>query len=326
MKKVLVTGANGFVGSFLCRELLNSGYQVRAAHRKNSDLSAISDLDLELVTIDLRDPESLKAATTNCEYVFHIAALFREAKHPDQTYYDINVEGTKNLLEAAIHNNVKKVIHCSTVGVHSHIPNPPADESESYRPADIYQTTKQAGEELALEYFRSGKINGIVIRPAMIWGPSDQRTLKLFRGIAKKRMPLICGKTNVHWILVSDLARSFRLAAEKDVPSGEVFIISGKESVSMKRLFAEISKNFNVRPPRFALPAWPFQLLGSIVEVVCKPFGIEPPIYRRRVDFFTKTRSFTSAKAHKLLDFTPEFSFSDEVAHIAQWYKQNNWI
>lgn len=325
MKKVLVTGANGFVGSNLCKELINHSYIVRAMHREGSD-SNLEDLKVEKVAADLLDITSLEKAMEGVEIVFHIAALFRQAKNPDSVYYDINVTGVKNVFEAAIKSGVKKIIHCSTVGVHSHIPNPPADEDEDYRPGDIYQETKCEGEKLALSYFKSGKIAGAIVRPAMIWGPGDERTLKLFKGIAAKTMPLISGNTFVHWILVTDLAKAFRLAAEKDLSAGEIFIIAGKEAVPIRRLFSVIAKTFNTLPPRFALPAWPFQMLGSLCEIICKPFGIEPPIYRRRVDFFTKTRWFDSTKANKMLGFQPENSFEDEVKLIAKWYKDKGWI
>ena len=327
MKTVIITGANGFVGSNLCKELLNNGYQVKALHRKGSNIKTLEGLSVKLVEGDICDIESLTKAFQGCDGVFHIAALFRQAKNPDKVYWDINLEGVKNVFDVAIKEGVQKIIHCSTVGVHSHIPNPPATEEEDYRPGDIYQETKAAGEKLALEYFKANKIKGAVIRPAMIWGQGDERTLKLFKGIATRKFPLIGnGKTLLHWILVSDLARSFRLCYEADLNNGEVFIISGQESVEIQRLYNEIAAAFNVKPPRFKIPALPIQVLGSIVEAICIPLGIEPPIYRRRVDFFTKTRCFDSSKAKKLLGFKPANNFSDEVKLIANWYKENGWI
>lgn len=321
-KRALVTGANGFVGTAVCKELLLHGYTVRAMHRPHSDCSSLVGLEVELHAADITDRASLEPACKDIDVIFHIAALFRQAKFPDSVYYDINVEGTRNVFDVGIAAGVDKIIHCSTVGVHSHIPKPPADESEPYRPGDIYQVTKCEGEKLALEYLKTGKIKGNIIRPAMIWGPGDSRTLKLFQGIARSKMPLIgTGRTLVHWVLVSDLARSFRLAAEVDSVNAEVFIIAGKRPVSMEHLFRTIATTYNVSPPRFKIPAWPVQLIGSLMELICRPLGVEPPIYRRRVDFFTKTRSFCSAKAHSLLGYHPEHDFEAEVNLIGQSYK-----
>ncbi len=327
MTRALVTGANGFVGSNLCRELLANGYTVRAMHRKGSDCSSIEGLDLERVEGDIRDRGALDSACDGQEVVFHIAALFRQAKFPDEVYREINVDGVQNVIDAAAAAGVQRMVHCSTVGVHSHIPDPPADESEAYRPGDIYQETKCEGEQLALRAFREGKIHGTVIRPAMIWGPGDTRTLKLFAGVAKGRFPYIgWGKTYLHWILVTDLARAFRLAAEADIPSGEVFIIAGERAVPLGELLELIAEAFGRKAPSIRIPAFPVQLMGSLCEAVCVPFGIEPPLYRRRVDFFTKTRSFSSQKARDLLRFEPELTLKGEVDRIASWYREHNWI
>ena len=160
----------------------------------------------------------------------------------------------------------------------------------------------------------------------MIWGPGDTRTLKMYKGIAKKKFPLIgSGKTLVHWILVSDLAKAFRLLSETDI-TNEIYIISGRESVSLEHMLIEIANALEVSPPRIKIPAYPVQLIGSIVEALCKPIGVEPPIYRRRVDFFTKTRSFNSDKARKDFGFNPEFSFKEEVKLIAEWYREHGWV
>lgn len=363
-KRALVTGATGFLGSELVKHLLLHGYEVRALRRKTSDCTAlrrvVSEAESELKELqqnasvkvaenaspnpssavnthslpkcievigDITDKASLAQAMQGVDFVFHIAAMFREAKYEDHVYFDVNVEGTRNVLDSAIKAGVKRVIHCSTGGVHSHIPNPPADETEPYRPADVYQDSKLEGELLALEYFRSGKIHGTVIRPAMIWGPGDKRTLKVFRGIKRKKLPLIgTGKTLCHWVMASDLAEGFRLAAEKDIPSGEVFILAGERALTMQELFNEVADAVHVDRPGFRIPAKPVQILGTCVELVCKPFGIEPPIYRRRVDFFTKNRSFDCQKAKRMLGYKPERSFTEEVRCIADWYEAEGWL
>ncbi len=318
-KKVLVTGAPGFVGSHLCKELVENGYEVHALHRKTSNLENIKDLNIKLCEGDITDIDSISKYFNGIDIVFHIAALFREAKHTDETYKLVNIEGVRNVFEAAIEAKVPRIIHCSTVGVHSHIPNPPADENEEFRPGDIYQETKCEGEKLALKYFKSGKIRGAIIRPAMIWGPGDSRMKKLFYGIAKNKLPLIGnGKTLVHWVLVSDLARAFRLAGEKEEINEEIFIIAGRDSVPMLKLFKTIGEAYGKKAPFLKIPALPIQLLGTIVETICIPIGIEPPIYRRRVDFFTKTRCFNSSKAEKLLGYLPSNSFEKEVELIAK--------
>lgn len=329
-KKLLVTGATGFVGGHLTRRLLSLGHDVSILVRKTSDSKVIEELKGKGAKVhfgDVTDRDSVFSAVKDKDIVFHIAALFRQAKHPDSVYWDVNVKGTENVLDASEEFGIEKVIHCSTIGVHSHILNPPANEDEEYRPGDIYQITKCEGEKLARERFDSGKLKGAVIRPAMIWGEGDRRILKLFKGVKNRRFPIIGnGKTQMHWIYVHDLVESFILAAERDEANGQVYIIAGERPTSISELVNRVAELAGVRPLPFKVPALPVQILGTIVETVCVPFGIEPPIYRRRVDFFTKDRCFDISKAKKDLGFKPKQNFEQEVANIYNWYQQEGWL
>ena len=152
IRKVLVTGAPGFVGSRVCRELVAYGYDVKALHRTSSDLSSLKGLDLKLTPGDLTDRNSLRAALTDCDTVFHIAAVFREAKHPDSYYFNVNAEGTKNLLEESVNAGVEKFIHCSTTGVHGHIKNPPGNEETVFASRDVYQQSKCVAEKIVKQF------------------------------------------------------------------------------------------------------------------------------------------------------------------------------
>jgi nucleoside-diphosphate-sugar epimerase len=165
-------------------------------------------------------------------------------------------------------------------------------------------------------------MGGCVIRPAMIWGPGDERTVKLFRLIQKRRLPVIgFGRTELHWVMVDDVARAFRLAAETEGIDGEVFIIAGRVAVPMTRLFDLIAHSVGVDRLKLRIPALPIQLLGTVVEAVSVPLGLEPPIYRRRVDFFTKTRSFDGSKAQRVLGYEPGRSIQEEIEEIVASYR-----
>jgi len=318
----LVTGAGGFVGGYLVRELLQRGIPVRAMVRSRDRIGDLAGLDVEIVEADLTDRASLDAAVQGIRGVYHIAALFREAGHPESVFHDINAEGVRRLFEASMAAGVQRLVHCSTVGVLGHVDNPPADEQTPCNPGDMYQRTKMAGEEIALEFFASGKMPGVVIRPGMIYGPGDQRTLKLFRMVNKGRFFYVGrGEALVHWIDVRDLARAFVLAMENEARNGEVYIIAGEKAVPLHVLAEEVARQLGVRPPWLKLPVKPMQWLGSTCEVVCRPLGIEPPIFRRRVDFFTKDRHFKTSKARQELGFEPAKSLSEEISDILQDYR-----
>ncbi len=329
-KKVLVTGSTGFVGGHLARRLLDIGALVTLLVRSTSNPETVQkfvEQGAKISTGDLTDPAAVDQAVSGQEFVFHCAALYREAKFPDEAYFQVNVDGTRNLLESAQRHGVRRFIHTSTIGVHSHIAHPPANESEPYHPTDVYQVSKVEAETLALGYFRSGKLDGVVLRPAMIWGEGDRRIFKLFRGVAHRSLPIIgTGKTWTHWIYVQDLVDAYLLAAEAPRASGQIYLIAGKRPVYLREVYQSIAKLAGVSLLPFRVPAWPIQFIGSIVEILCRPLGIEPPIHRRRADFFIKNRWFDTSKAQAELGFSPRGDFDDEVRTIFSWYHQHGWL
>lgn len=327
MKKALVIGSTGFIGSTLCEELVDAGIQVRALHRSSSNTTFLKTLPIELVTGDVTDRDSLRAAMQGCDVVFHLAALFREAKFPPSEYWRINLDGTKQVLDIAEELGVSHVGYCSTTGVLGDVKNPPADETTPYAPLDVYQESKTEAEKFALERFRSGRLAGTVIRPAMVYGPRDTRLFKLFRGIASRSLPIVGdGKTWCHWVLGRDVARAFRLAAETTASHGNLYIVGGEHPISLEESMRIIADEYGVSLLPFRIPVLPIQLIGSLVETLCLPFGIEPPIHRRRADFFIKNRSFDCSRARNDFGYTPTFSVEEEIRFVARWYVDAGWL
>ena len=325
--KYLVTGAAGFVGLFMVKKLIEHGIPVRAMVRKREQIPALEKLGVEVVLGDLGDRESLDRCVSGMKGVFHIASIFRQAGLPESVFYDINAEGTRRLLEASIAAGVERVIHCSTVGVLGDIKNPPADEHTEFSPGDMYQRTKLEGEKIAMEYFGSGRIGGVVIRPAMIYGPTDSRTLKLYKMIAKGHFFYVGkGLATVHWIDVRDLVEAFRLAMFKPELNAEVYIIAGRSARTLKEMAEMVAENLKVKKPWLHLPVKPMQWLGSLCEWVCTPLGIQPPIFRRRVDFYTKSRHFDGTKAARDLGFKAALPFEEELADILRTYKEDGLL
>jgi len=151
--------------------------------------------------------------------------------------------------------------------------------------------------------------------------------LKLFKGVARRRFPVIGdGKTLTHWVYVKDLVNGFLLAADRAPAAGGIYIFAGRRPITISELVATIAKRAGVKPLPFRIPALPVQLLGSLVETLCIPFGIEPPIYRRRVDFFTKDRCFDTTKAQTELGYQPLGDVEDEIDQIYTWYSQHGWL
>lgn len=320
--RVLVTGAGGFTGRFVVEELIKHGIPVRAMVRRRGQMEALGNHSLvEEVQADLVDHDSLDSAVQGCSGVIHIAALFRQAGLPESEFHRVNVEGTKALLALAEKHKLRRFVHCSTVGVHGHIECPPATEESPFAPGDVYQRSKLTGELAVSEALSRGALSGLIIRPAMIYGPGDRRTLKLFKMISKGLFFYVGrGDAKVHFVDVRDLARAFRLALEREDVSNEVFIVAGHSSFLLREFAEIIASMLNVRAPWIRLPVKPMQLLGSLCEALCAPLGINPPLYRRRVDFYTKHREFDCSKAYAMLGYVLSQEPMDEVADIINSY------
>lgn len=325
--KVLVTGGSGFTGHNLSKRLLSEGHEVRLLVRSSSRVAlAPSDL-LEVQEGDIRDQAAVEKAVNGVEKVFNIAAMYRSAASVDQDYWDIHVKGTRHLVEAALKYDVSRFIHCSTVGVHGDVKEPPATEESPFAPADIYQRTKLEGELLAREFAEKNSLQLSVIRPTAIYGPRDLRLLKLFKLAVKRVTPVIGdGKIFYHMVYIDDLVEGFILASEHEAAVGEVFIIGGDENMILNDLLSTIAKITSQPEAKFHIPALPFQLAGSLCEKICIPLGIEPPIYRRRVDFFTKSRSFDISKAKSLIGYKPRYGLQEGLSRTAKWYQEEGLL
>jgi len=329
MKKelMLVTGANGYVGQAVVDLLVQMNVPVRAMVRDRAKGKALERPGVELVVADLQDKESLRRAVQGVYGIFHIGAIFRQAGLPESDFFDINAEGTRRLFDVAIEAGVKRIIHCSTGGVLGHVHTPPGNENSPYNPGDMYQRSKLEGEKIAMEYYRSGKMRGVVIRPAMIYGPGDTRNLKLFKMIARKKFFYVGpGKQHVHFVDVRDLARSFILAMEHEEQNAQIYHIPGERAVPLTDMVNFVADYLAVPRPWLHLPVKPIQLVGTLCEVICTPLRIQPPIYRRRVDFFTKNRHFDGSKAARELGYKPAKPFEEEVKEVTDWYRANSWL
>lgn len=327
MKKVFVTGGTGFTGGYLCKALKEKGYDVLALVRKNSNTKQLEKLEIKLLEGDLADPDSIRGKLRDIDIVFNIAALYRQEGVSKDMFTRVNVDGTRALLDEAITCGVKRFVHSSTVGVQGEIANPPATEDAPYNPGDHYQVSKLEGEKLALSYFREGKIDGVVVRPVGIYGPGDTRFLKLFRHIYRGNFRMIGkGKALYHLTFVEDLVEGIILAGETPAASGQIYTLGGNEYLPLDELVKMIAEIYEKPVSRFRIPLWPVYAAAVLCETVCRPLGIEPPIYRRRLDFFTKDRAFDISKARRELNYNPTVPLKEGLTRTALWYKENGWL
>jgi nucleoside-diphosphate-sugar epimerase len=284
-------------------------------------------MGVDIVLGDLCDPDVIDRAVQGAETVYHIAALYRQEGVEPSRFWQVNTNAVEHLLAASVRRGVRRFVHCSTVGVHGHISRPPAREDTSYNPGDIYQETKLAGEMVARRYMQAGQLAVTIFRPTAIYGPGDLRFLKLFRAINKRYfITLGSGETLYHLVYIDDLVDGILCCGTQEQAIGQVYILGGETYVSLNQLVAMIAEALHVSPPHFRLPLWPVYGLGFICEALCKPLGIEPPLYRRRIDFFKKSRAFDISKARQELGFHPKVSLKEGLYSTARWYSEHGYL
>jgi nucleoside-diphosphate-sugar epimerase len=322
-----VTGGTGFTGGHLIRHLLERGHDVTALVRPGRDGANLVRAGARVVHGDVRDRQSLLEGMPREATVFHIAAAWQEANVPDHVYRDVNVTGARNMIEVAHERGARRFVHCSTIGVHGDTGSSPANEDSPFAPPDLYCESKVEGELLARELFESLGLDGVVFRPLGIHGPGDRRFLKLFKSLADRRFVMIGdGETLYHMTYIDDLCRGILLCGEHPAAVGDVFILAGARHTTLTELVAEVAKAVGAPAPRWHVPLAPVMAAAYVCDVVFRPLGIQPPLYPRRVQFFSKDRAVDITKARTVLGYEPQVSLSEGLRRTADWYREVGWI
>ncbi len=325
-KTAFVTGASGFTGGHLARRLVRDGWKVRVLVRNNGDHKALKDIGCELIYGDLCKKASFADALEGVDVVFHIAACYREEATRD-VFWNVNVEGTRNMLEASEVKRVGRFIHCSTVGVHGEIDNPPADEEAPFKPGDAYQESKLEGEKLAYQFLKEKRLKGAIFRPVGIYGPGDRRFLKLFK-MAKSKITIMIGKGDklYHLTFIDDLVDGILLLAKRDDVNSQIFILGGETYTTLVELLNIIGSVLGKKVKMMKIPVAPVYGAAYISEKICSLFHVKPILYRRRLDFFIKDRAFNIDKAKSIIGYRPKVSLEEGLKKTAEWYKKEGWL
>jgi dihydroflavonol-4-reductase len=327
--RILITGGTGFIGSRLALRCAAEGHAVRVfalvrTKTEDENKRTVEEAGVEVVLGSVTEADRVQAAVRDRDVVFHLAAAQHEMNIPDQRYWEVNVAGTKAVLDACIEGGVGRLVYASTIGVYG-APNGQLDERSPVGPDNLYGETKLAAENLVRAV--KDQLHVVIVRIAETYGPGDQRLLKLFTAIKSGLFILIGGGENLHqMIFIDDLISGLLLAGRAEVRSGDLFVLAGKEAASTHQIATTIAAEVDTDLRPWHAPMWPFMAGAAVIEKLLKPFGIQPPLHRRRMDFFRKNFTFSTRKAETELGFRPIVGLREGIKRTADWYRRSGQL
>lgn len=325
--KVLVTGATGFLGGWVCRRLVESGHSVRIIKRASSSLEELEGLPLEIFAGDVTDLESLRAACAGVDTVFHLAGLIGYSRAMREAMHKVNVVGTANVIAACRSADVRKLVYCSSVvAIGASFDRVPLNESSPYNIAHLrlgYFDTKHEAEALVRSAVLRGELDAVMINPSTIYGPADakkgSRSTQL--KVAQGRFPMY-PPGGVSIVSVEDVLDALMAVWERGKPA-ERYIISG-ENLLLKDVFDQIAAIAGVKPPSIAMPRSAIFALGAVGDILEK-FGKKGPVNGETKWTSTLYHWFDSSKAQRELGLKLKPA-SYALEQSVRWMKDNGLL
>ena len=326
--KCFVTGATGFLGSHVARQLLAQGAELRLLVRATSRTDNIEGLAAERVVGDLRDAESLKRGMAGCEFVFHVAADYRLWSLNRQELYESNVEGTRNILQAARDAGVRRVIYTSSVATMGFGNNGRlTDESSPVSLSNMigdYKRSKFMAERLVIEAGQAGQ-NVVMVNPTTPIGERDIKptpTGRIVVDFLRRKFPAYVD-TGLNLVDVVDCAEGHLLAMEKAVP-GERYILGG-ENLTLKQILDKLAVITGLPSPKVKLPyavAYATGVVDTLVSGTIRKR--EPRVTLDSVRMGRKKMFVTSSKAERELGWNPK-PVDDALRRAVEWFQANGY-
>lgn len=324
----LVTGATGFVGAAVARALLRAGHPVRVLARPQSDRRNLDGLKVEIAEGSLTEPDSLAAAVAGCRYLFHVAADYRLWVPEPEAMFRVNVEGTRQLMLAALAAGVERVVYTSSVAVLGILKDGVADEEALSRAEDMigpYKLSKFRAEEAVRELVAERNLPAVIVNPSTPIGPGDVKptpTGRIVVEAARGRMPGYVD-TGLNVAHVEDVAIGHLLAAR----SGQVgrrYILGG-ENLPLAQILGEAAMAVGRRPPRFKMPQAAVLPIAAGAEAVARLTGREPFATVDGVRMAKKKMFFSSDRAIAELGYAPRPA-REAIIDAVAWFRANGYL
>ncbi len=323
-KKVLVTGANGFVGSNLVRALLENGYEVTCVVRRTSNLISLENLPVSFKYADYNSLSSLQEACKDQEIIFHIAAKVREINK--KRYFEANVELTKNLLESIKSSNVKKFVILSTQAATGPAKGlSPKTETCTCNPVSYYGKSKLEAERVVRE---KCPVPWVIIRPPSVYGPRDRDFLLYFKLVNIHLAPMAGSKKKYFSLVyVEDLVRMIIMAAENERGNNEIFFAGDGNVYMLEEFIDAVKETMHKKAMNLHIPIFLSYLIATFNEGMKYITKKQAIINMQKVKEMRQCYWLCSTeKAKKILNYKPQYSLQKGVNKTYQWYKGHQWL
>ena len=323
---VLITGANGFIGSRLSALFLHNGFRVFAGVRKGADMRLLKDAAVEYRYGDVTQPASLSGMTADVDYVIHNAGVVK-AKSRDQ-FLAVNAEGNRALLDVVVSENpqVRKFVYISSLAAAGpSVDGRPVTESDSPHPVTVYGQSKVAGERICAEY--STKVNIAIVRPPAVYGPGDKEALAFFQ-TANSRIKPLFGDPNrkIQMVHVDDLCEGIYRTAVAETVSGSAYFIAEKQSYTLRDLVTILEAASGKKGVPLRFPASLFKMIATLSEASFRLVGATPMLTREKAGELLGAWEVSTEKARKDLGFESHIPFAQGVQETFAWYRKYGWL
>ncbi|MFA5310937.1 MAG: NAD-dependent epimerase/dehydratase family protein [Candidatus Omnitrophota bacterium] len=308
--RIFITGATGFIGSFLLSELIAQGYSnITVLARPTSNLGLLRDKDIKIILADVTDKASLDNIEGGYDIVFHCAGFVNDGN--EKVLGDVNIRGTENICRWALKQRIKKFIYLSSVAVNSGNTTLPLTEDKPYKATNKYGLSKLEAEKAAVG-FRGAGLPMAILRPCMVYGPGEPHMLPLLARLLKWKLLLLPnrGEAKLHLVSVRNVAACLVHLMENDRATGEIFHIADNEVLDVAEIFGIFAKAMDARMP--LLLSYPLTRLFTLI-----------PVAGRRIEFLCKDRVYSLKHLKNNLNFNPPYSAFFELAESVKQFGNN---
>ncbi len=332
MSRTLITGATGFIGCRLSELWLARGDELKATGMVRSALEeeradALRKAGVPLLVTDLSAAGQMEEACRGIDTVVHLAAAQHEANVSDDYFTRVNVDATRELVRCAAQQGVRRFFYASSIGVYGITDGSMLNEDTPPTPDNAYGRSKAAAEAMLAAEGRQHGLRVFIGRIGETYGPWDRRLLKLYAGIRKGRFWMVGDGGNRHQpIHVDDLALAIDRLLDTPEAAGQPLVLAGDDAITTREMCESIAAALDGRLSRWNIPMLPMMLAADAMEATVGRAGIQPPLHRRRLDFFRKSLKFSTAKRDALLGLPPQRSFADGARETAAWYREHRWL